>query len=60
MMEYELKMQQIREQNEDKLKQAKEREKEREKELQRRKKEVFLIFLISNLFIFINKIYMIL
>ena len=40
MMEYEIKMQQIRETNEEKLRQAKEREKERELDLLKRKKEV--------------------
>ena len=40
MMEYEMKMQQIRETNEEKLRQAKEHEKERELDLLKRKKEV--------------------
>lgn len=42
MMDYEIKMQQIRETNEEKLRQAKEREKEREKELLKKKKEVIM------------------
>ena len=48
MMEYELKMQQIRQQNEEKLRIAKEREQEREKDILKRKKEVK--FSLINLF----------
>ena len=48
MMEYELKMQQIRQQNEEKLRIDKEREQEREKDILKRKKEVK--FSLINLF----------